>query len=205
MLRMNYFIATIRSQYEYMTGSESAARHINTFFDFMLPIGGVAATPVIGLLLDSISTAALLAVLVGFITAIGILGSLPFVWAGYMNVVLFCLLRPLYYSAMSDYATKVFGFQTFGRVYGSIICFSGLVNLLQPAIDATSHDVFHNNPIPVNVFLAGVAVVFGVMLVVYVSVQGRRAMKKLDEQDMETASILQSIAEDESEYDYNTF
>lgn len=38
MLRMNFFIATIRSQYEYMLGSERAARTINSFFDAALPV-----------------------------------------------------------------------------------------------------------------------------------------------------------------------
>jgi hypothetical protein len=80
-----------------------------------------------------------------------------------------------------------------------------LINLLQPAIDALTHDGFHDNPIPVNVILAGSAFVFGIALVAYVAIQGKRAMKRLEEDDMETASILQSIAEDESEYDYNTF
>lgn len=41
MLRMNFFIATIRSQYEYMLGSEQLARRINSFFDAALPIGGM--------------------------------------------------------------------------------------------------------------------------------------------------------------------
>lgn len=66
-----------------------------------MQIGGVAATPFIGLLLDNASTATMLAVLVSMITAVGIVGSLPFLWAGYCNVILFVLLRPLYYSAMS--------------------------------------------------------------------------------------------------------
>ena len=200
MLRMNYFIATIRVQYDYMLGSETASIQINSFFDVALPLGGVLATPVIGILLDSVSTATLLAILVAFVGTIGIFGSLPFMWAGYINVILFCLLRPLYYSAMSDYAAKVFGFATFGRVYGTIICFSGLVNLLQPAIDATSHEVFHNNPMPLNTLLAGVAVVIGTVLVVYVIVQGRKVMQEHAVEDAETVSILQSIAEDESEY-----
>lgn len=43
----------------------------------------------------------MLTVLVVLITAVGVLGSLPFFWAAYANVVLFVLLRPLYYSAMS--------------------------------------------------------------------------------------------------------
>jgi hypothetical protein len=43
----------------------------------------------------------MLAILVAMTTATGVLGSLPFLWAAYGNVILFVLLRPLYYSAMS--------------------------------------------------------------------------------------------------------
>lgn len=62
---------------------------------------GIVATPFIGLLLDNVSTAMMLAVLVALTTAVGVLGSLPYLWAAYGNIVLFVLLRPLYYSAMS--------------------------------------------------------------------------------------------------------
>lgn len=201
MLRMNYFIATIEAQYTYMLGSRSAARRINTFFDVALPIGGVAATPAIGFLLDSLSTANLLATLVALTTAIGVFGSLPFAWAGYVNVTLFVLLRPLYYSAMSDYAAKVFGFATFGRVYGTIICFSGLVNLFQPAIDAATHDVYDDNPIPTNVAMAILGLVFGVALVVYVKVQGSREQKRMEDEDEQASRAV--IEEDPSEYDFD--
>ncbi|KAK5756957.1 hypothetical protein LTS12_012907 [Elasticomyces elasticus] len=208
MLRMvcttlfNFFIASIRTQYEYMLGSDKAAKQINSFFDYALPIGGVAATPVIGLLLDNLSTAAMLSVLVALITAVGILGALPYVWAAYGNVVLFVLLRPLYYSAMSDYATKVFGFATFGKIYGTIICLSGLVNLFQPAIDALTYEAFDGNPIPVNVVLAGLGFVFGVILVVYVVIRGRIVQKKQAREDAEVdrlSRIPESIAESEFE------
>jgi hypothetical protein len=53
------------------------------------------------LLLDYVSTAHMLTGLVALITAVGVFGSLPFLWAAYVNVILFALLRPLYYSAMS--------------------------------------------------------------------------------------------------------
>ena len=43
----------------------------------------------------------MLAVLTSMITAVGTAGCIPFLWAAYLNVVLFVLLRPLYYSAMS--------------------------------------------------------------------------------------------------------
>ena len=61
----------------------------------------MAATPFIGFLLDNLSTAMTLTILVAVITAVGVLGSLPYFWAAYANVILFVLLRPLYYSAMS--------------------------------------------------------------------------------------------------------
>ncbi|KAF2716539.1 MFS general substrate transporter [Polychaeton citri CBS 116435] len=203
MLRMNFFIATIRSQYEYMFESKRLAKQINSFFDIALPVGGVAATPFIGIMLDSISTANLLAVLVAMITAVGVLGSLPYIWAGYANVVVFVLLRPLYYSAMSDYATKVFGFTTFGRIYGTIICLSGVVNLLQPAIDAMTYEVFHSDPTPVNVALAVPAFVFGVALVIYVSWQGRRMSRERQQLD-EMRERDHLIREEEEESNYGS-
>jgi MFS family permease len=101
MARMNFFIATIWSQYTYMLDSPSKAARVNEFFDVALPIGGIAAVPFIGFLLDSTSTAVVLGLLVFLSTAIGVLGVLPFLWAAYANVILFVLFRPLYYSAMS--------------------------------------------------------------------------------------------------------
>lgn len=76
-------------------------------------------------------------------------------------------------STCSDYAAKVFGFATFGRVYGAIICLSGLVNLTQPLIDAANHEVFHDNPIPINVILASLGFLFGTVLVLFVYIKGR--------------------------------
>lgn len=55
-----------------------------------------------------------------------------------------------------------------------IICLSGLVNLSQPLIDAANHDVFHDNPIPINVVLASLGFIFGTALVLFVWYQDRR-------------------------------
>lgn len=98
---MNYFIATIRSQYQYILNSKPQAEKVNDFFDVLLPLGGVICTPFIGLLLDNISVPAVLALIVGLTTIIGILNTLPFLWCAYLTVLLFVVLRPLYYSAMS--------------------------------------------------------------------------------------------------------
>lgn len=172
MLRMNYFIATIRSQYEYMLDSEFLAASINHFFDVALPVGGVICTPFIGLFLDNLSVPIALLIIVGLTTIIGVLNSLPFMWAAYTTVCLFVVLRPLYYSAMSDYSVKVFGFATFGRVYGTIICLSGLVNFSQYGIDSLTLDLLHGNPTPVNIVLATAGFLVGTVLVLFVLQQG---------------------------------
>ncbi|KAJ5652742.1 Major facilitator superfamily domain general substrate transporter [Penicillium longicatenatum] len=199
MIRMNYFIATIRAQYEYMLNSIEAAEQINTFFDVALPVGGVLFTPFIGFLLDRLSVPSLLALIVAFTTIIGVLNSIPTLWAGYMTVVLFVLLRPLYYSAMSDYATKVFGFATFGRVYGTIICLSGLANFSQYGLDALTHHTFHENPIPINAFLTVSGFVVGVALVGFVTVQGHRLSAQA-EADEEREPLLEEDEEDSDGY-----
>jgi len=149
-------------------------------------------------LLDNASTATVLTILVGTTTIIGVVGSLPYLWAGYINVILFCLVRPLYYSAMSDYAAKVFGFATFGRVYGSLIAMSGAINLSQPLIDAMDHDIFHDDPVPVNAVLATLGFLIGTALVVYVRVQGAKVMKEHEKQDDEWRRNSVIHEEDES-------
>lgn len=101
MTRINYFVATIRSQYAFLLGDYQKAVVVNTFFDVALPLGGVIAVPFIGVVLDHFSTVVVLSVLVLAATAIGVLGVLPLEWAAYLNVCLFVLYRPFYYTAVS--------------------------------------------------------------------------------------------------------
>lgn len=101
MLRINYFVATIRSQYVYLFHSLPKAVEINNFFDVALPLGGVISVPFIGLLLDNTSTTLCLSLLVAIATTIGVLGVIPQTWAAYANVCLFVIYRPLYYTAVS--------------------------------------------------------------------------------------------------------
>ena len=168
MTRINYFVATIRTQYEYLLHSGGLAEQVNHVFDVALPVGGILSVPFIGLILDNTSTSFCLGLLVTVATTIGILGVLPYLWAAYANVALFVLYRPLYYTAVSDYAAKVFGFHTFGKVYGLVICLAGLFNFSQSALDATTHKAFHSDPVPVNVILLILALSVGVALVGYV-------------------------------------
>ncbi|KAI1374117.1 MFS general substrate transporter [Hypoxylon crocopeplum] len=178
MTRINYFVATIRPQYEAIFGSAEKAIEINNFFDLALPLGGIISIPFIGVILDHTSTVVVLTTLVSVATAIGILGVLPYTWAAYANIVLFVLYRPFYYTAVSDYSAKVFGFRTFGKVYGTIICLSGLFNFSQSALDFLFHRTFHGDPTPVNLLLLVLGLVIGICLVGYVSVQVRFLKKK---------------------------
>jgi MFS family permease len=101
MTRINYFVATVRSQYTYLLGSVDKAIVMNDFFDVALPMGGVIAIPFIGIFLDNSSTTFVLATLVTIATMIGVLGVIPEMWAGYANIALFVVYRPFYYTCVS--------------------------------------------------------------------------------------------------------
>ena len=187
MMRINYFVATIETQYEYLLHSHALAKHVSHVFDVALPAGGVIAVPFIGLILDNLSTTFVLGLLVVIATIIGVAGVLPFNWAAYTNIALFVLDRPLYYTAISDYAAKVFGFYTFGKVYGLMICSAGALNLLQAALDVVTHKVFHGNPIPVNVTLLTIVLLVGSTLTGYVWHESRAWDREQLEEEAEAA------------------
>ncbi|KAF5020697.1 hypothetical protein F66182_7259 [Fusarium sp. NRRL 66182] len=178
MTRINFFVATIRPQYEAIFGDHERAVRINNFFDVALPVGGIISIPFIGTALDHVSTVLVLATLVVCGTLIGILGVLPSEWAAYAGIVLFVLYRPFYYTAVSDYSAKVFGFRTFGTVYGLIICLSGLLNFSQSGLDVLFHQTFNGNPVPVDIMLLTIGLAIGVALVVFVASQLRTMRQK---------------------------
>ena len=168
MTRINYFVATVTTQYDYILHSDALAELVNHVFDVALPVGGVLSVPFIGLILDNTSTTFTLGLLVTVASTIGVLGCLPYLWAAYANIALFVLYRPLYYTAVSDYAGKVFGYHTFGKVYGLIICMAGLLNFSQAGLDALTHKTFNRDPLPVNLILLFIALIIGMALVGFV-------------------------------------
>jgi MFS family permease len=188
MTRINYFVATIKPQERWLLGSEKEAQKVNEFFDIALPVGGVLSIPFIGTILDGTSTPFALASLVVVATIIGVLGCLPYTWAAIANIVLFVLYRPFYYTAVSDYSAKVFGFVTFGKVYGLIICLAGLLNFVQSPLDAMTIKVFKRNPIPVNAMLTGLALIVGTILVTFTYVRSRSMEREKLEDEAEGAT-----------------
>ena len=187
MTRINYFVATVYTQYEYMLQKPDLAETVNHVFDVALPVGGIVSIPFIGLVLDNTSTPFVLGLLVFTAALIGLLGLIPFMWAAYANIAVFVLYRPLYYTAVSDYAAKVFGFHTFGKVYGLIICLAGILNFVQSAFDAATHKGFGGNPTPINVILELIALLVGIVLVWYVWWKSRRLDRKELEEEAEEA------------------
>ncbi|EAW20906.1 putative MFS transporter Fmp42 [Aspergillus fischeri NRRL 181] len=174
MLRINYFVASIRAQYDYLL-SPALSEQLNSVFDFLLPLGGLLSVPFIGTILDTLKTQHVLLILASTATVIGILGCIPHnLPAGYANIALFVIYRPFYYTAVSDYAAKVFGFQTFGKVYGLIICLAGLGNFLQAGLDALTFKLFARDPVPVNLVLTASTGVIGGALVAFVWWQAKR-------------------------------
>lgn len=88
---------------------------------------------------------------------------------------------------LSDYSAKVFGFATFGKVYGLIICLAGLLNLSQSALDAATHKVFNNDPVPINVILLGLALLVGIALVAFVFRRSHKILRENIEEEAEEA------------------
>lgn len=100
----------------------------------------------------------------------------------------------------SDYATKVFGFSTFGRVYGAIICISGVINFSQTGLDALTQGALKGNPIPINGILTVLSFVIGTILVIFVQVESRRW--SAEEMEAERQRLLDEV-EEESEEEYD--
>nr|KMM69947.1 hypothetical protein CPAG_06259 [Coccidioides posadasii RMSCC 3488] len=177
MLRTNYFISTIHPQYEYLLSQPNQPRQLNHLFDFFLPLGGLIAIPFIGIILDQSTLPGILTLLVTGATLVGVLGcisdSLP---AAYANISLFVLYRPYFYTVVSDYAAKVFGFQTFGKVYGLITFLAGLGNFLQSPLDILTIKILHGNPVPVNIGLTGAGAIAGGVLAWFVWWRNKRWM-----------------------------
>ncbi|SJM84813.1 probable protein FMP42 [Zygosaccharomyces bailii] len=175
MLRINYFVATVRSQEEYLLGDPELALKMNHIFDIALPLGGVVAIPLTGFILDNMGTYNILITVFTTSVTVGILGLIPgsFI-AQLIGILILVVYRPFYYTVLSDYISKVFGFDTFGTVYGLLVCVSGSFNMVQSVLDKLTHTTFGMNPTPINILLV-LATVFSGMALLW---EVRQQLKK---------------------------
>ena len=81
-----------------------------------------------------------------------------------------------------DYAAKVFGFATFGRIYGTLIAVSGVCTLTQPGLQALVHDAFDDSPTPINLILTGLGLIVGLALIIFVTVKAKEMRQEKSEQ-----------------------
>lgn len=178
MVRINYFIATVRSQETYLLGDVDAAIEINKLFDFLLPIGGFIAIPFIGIILDNMTTLTIIIILSILSVMIGVLGLIPnSFYFNLLGITLLVLFRPFYYTVISDYCSKVFGFKTFGTVYGLLMSLCGLFNLIQRLFDKWTHTTFAMNPTPINSILVTLTIIASLVLIDYI----RNQLHKMQE------------------------
>jgi len=105
-------------------------------------------------------------------------------------------------SLSRDYATKVFGFATFGRVYGMIICLSGLVQFVQSALDALTHGPLKGDPTPINLFMAISGTFLAIVLTSYVYIKSRDYHAELEAEEPVHVPVerMALIREDTGEY-----
>lgn len=172
MLRLNYFVATVNSQYAYLFDSYKLANSLNKIFDIALPLGGVISIPFVGMFLDNFPTYIVLSALLAVSLIIGVLGVIKYSFVcGVINVLIFVSYRPFFYTSISDYCAKVFGFETFGTIYGSIMTVAGIINFLQSVLDKLTHTTFKMNPIPLNLLMLAITVVIGGATVGFVTLE----------------------------------
>ncbi|GAV51697.1 hypothetical protein ZYGR_0AF01680 [Zygosaccharomyces rouxii] len=185
MLRINYYVATIRSQEEYLLGDHELALRLNSIFDVLLPLGGVVAIPLTGAILDHMKTFDILITLFTSSVVVGFLGLIPKSFTLHLiGILILVVYRPFVYTVISDYTAKVFGFDTFGTVYGLLISISGMFNMVQSILDRLTHTTFKMNPTPLNSILVLITVVSGLALLWDVRRQLRlRAQGKVDQED----------------------
>ncbi|KAI5954517.1 hypothetical protein KGF54_002292 [Candida jiufengensis] len=188
MLRINFFVATIKSQEVYLYGSEELATTINHFFDLALPLGGILSIPFIGLILDNLTTLTVLYILTALSLFIGVMGLVSWLPGTYAGIIILVLYRPFYYTAVSDFCAKVFGYDNFGTVYGTIIAFSGICNILQQAMDKLTQEYFKGNPTPINSILVILTAVFGFSLIGFVKSQEKDIKRRNLEMEAEEAT-----------------
>jgi len=160
MVCINFFIATVTDQ----VGSRpNTSTMLTKAFGILLPLGGLVYIYPIGSLLDNYGVVAgFLALWIAYIvfyllwTIYQTTGVIAIAYAAF---VVFAFCRPLFYTLGATFVGHVFGFQTFGRLYGILVTIAGFANtLVQPlAVLAQLKDFHVANSIALLVQLSTIA------------------------------------------------
>jgi MFS family permease len=164
MLRINFYIQSAHSQLLFYTGDPMLADSLTKAFTYLLPLGGLAGIPFVGFLLDKRSNRDAMLFLAAFGALFGAFGMTSSVAPQIFSIATLTILRPLMYTAVSDFSAKTFGFQTFGTVYGLANTLSGLFGLVQWPLDLLVKLPLDGNYTPVNAALLVLGLVTSVAL-----------------------------------------
>eukprot|EP00405_Crypthecodinium_cohnii_P011850 CAMPEP_0206433732 /NCGR_PEP_ID=MMETSP0324_2-20121206/8700_1 /ASSEMBLY_ACC=CAM_ASM_000836 /TAXON_ID=2866 /ORGANISM="Crypthecodinium cohnii, Strain Seligo" /LENGTH=473 /DNA_ID=CAMNT_0053900037 /DNA_START=87 /DNA_END=1505 /DNA_ORIENTATION=- len=145
MVCINFFIATAFAQLSEV--NEESALKLTQTFAIMLPVGGLVYTPVIGPLVDTIGPTLGFAVLwclyLTFQLLLRLYVETEIAAAAYLAFAVFALVRPLFYTLGASFVGQVFGFGTFGKVYGLLTTFAGIACLIvQPLGNLAANNGF---------------------------------------------------------------
>jgi len=131
MVCINFFIATCLSQMSEV--SPATALTLTGAFASILPAGGIVFIPAIGKIIDGYGPSAGYAVLwvclVLFQLLLASYGDMQRDTLAYAAFAVFAFCRPLFYTVGASFCGGVFGFATFGKVYGLCNTVAGIANL----------------------------------------------------------------------------
>jgi MFS family permease len=147
-------------------------------FTVLLPLAGIVGIPFVGKLLDTRPTIETSWILLVFGASFGILTIIPRTVPQLIGIGVLVFNRPLLYTYLSDLFAKVFGFQTFGKVYGLAMTLSGIVGLLLTPFDIFTKTHGGNfTPINIALMIAGFVTNVGLTAKLYFHVRkGRIAL-----------------------------
>lgn len=144
MLQLNFMIQTLSDQLgRVYTQEEQAA--LSYTFDLILPIGGLLSIPFVGFVLDYGSVVSSFASLEFLFILYTVLSLIPVASCQYATFVVFVFARTALYASASDYVGRMFGFQNFGTVYGSMMSVSAVICLLQNPLARSVGTIFHGD------------------------------------------------------------
>jgi len=163
VLQLNVYISEIYNQLLEIVPEEDAVT-MSATFGWLLPVGGIASIPFVSYIVDHMRFSTLF----GFTTLLTLLftalAMIPTAGLQYATMTLVTITRALTWSANSTYISKTFGSRTFGVTYGMVLIITGLVGLLQYAMNVWGLSYLHGYR-DMNAMMLGVVTIIGLFYV----------------------------------------
>ncbi|KAL7748928.1 hypothetical protein RI367_005576 [Sorochytrium milnesiophthora] len=179
VLGLTFFLATITNQLrmydDAINGplSPAASNTMISVWGIILPVGGVVMAPLLGFLLSAAKPPVLFALPTVLTTLSLALLTIPSLPLQYLTFVVVAVMRPIIWTLASEYISQVFGFTSFGRLYGILLMASGIISFVVYGLNTLALSVVSYMGVNLAVLAAQlVAIVFPVYL--YRVTRGKR-------------------------------